>query len=315
MKWGFNIKDTVYIGLIAVGLFFGYRLYKDLTAKVEAQTIAYKQLADNIARSSSEFVTKKDLNDFGNKVSKSFDLMKGDINKLGGKVVAVGQTVAQLEENISLNQASTSSETVQLGNGTTTTTEFKRIDNLEGLPMAWSKYTLGREKPWDIGTYPLEFHINTVLGLTEDDQVIPENELIVYNNSLAETKDKPFKLKIVSSDFKQIKPNTKQFFWWAPHIDFGVNGGATLTGHAVMGLDVGFSVMAYGRTKNDNDWRVLRGSFGLRDKFKEPQFTISPVGYNLGQIIPIISDLWIYPTVGVGFTNGYSLGLTLGTTL
>lgn len=315
MKWGFSAKDIIYITLIAVGLFFGYRLYKDLTAKVEAQKIAYEQLAENIVRSSSEFVTKSDLNKFGDKISASFDMMKNDIHKLGGEVVAVGNTIAQLEEYIEKNQASDTIEEVELEDGTKTTAEFKRIDNKDGLPMAWARYTLGKGLPWDTGTYPLEFHVNTVLGLTEDDQVIPEHELVVYNKGIEELKDTPFPLMITSSDFKQIRPDTKQFFWWAPHIDFGVNGGATLTGHATMGLDIGFSIMAYGHTKNDNDWRLLRASFGLRDKFKEPQFTLSPVGYNLGKVIPIVSDLWLYPTVGFGFSDTYSLGVTIGTTL
>ena len=37
MKWGFNAKDLVYMSLIGVGLFFGWRLYTDQTTKIDDQ--------------------------------------------------------------------------------------------------------------------------------------------------------------------------------------------------------------------------------------------------------------------------------------
>ena len=312
---GFNVKDVIYISLIAVGLFFGYRMYKDLTAKVEDQKIAYAQLAENIARSSSEFVTKSDLNKFGEKISGSFTLMQDDIKKLGGEVVSVGQTIAQLEAHVEANQSSDAVEEITGEEGTIVIEHFKKIKNKEGLPLSWAKFKLGSEQPWTTGTYPLEFHINTVLGLTKDDKVIPEHELVVYNTGDPEVKDKPFKVKITSSIFKQIKPKTMTFFWWAPHLDFGINMGANLlSGEAIFGLDLGFAAMAYGRTKNDNIWRFARASVGTRDKFSDFQFTLSPLGYNLGSSLPLISDVWIWPTLSFGFGDTYGIGATVGTT-
>lgn len=316
MKAGFTIKDIVYIGLIGIGLFFGYQLYKDLTAQIEDQKVAYKQLADNIARSSSEFVTKDDLDKFGDKVSKSFDIMKKDIKKLGGQVIGISNTVAELEAHTDRDQESDHTAQVDDGQGGKTTQDFKKIKNGDGLPMAWAMYTVGKELPWTTGTYPLEFHINTILGTTKNDKIIPVHELLVYNNKDPETKGKPFKIKIKSSTFKQTKPDQYTFFKWAPHLDFGANVGASLTGKAVFGADLGFSIMAYGRTKNDNLWRFGRVSLGLRDKFSKPQLTGSPIGYNLGKLIPLISDMWIYPTIGFGFGSGdtYSLGASIATT-
>ena len=316
MKWGFNAKDLVYMTLIGIGLFFGWRLYTDLTQQISDQKVAYKQLSENVARASNQFVTKHDLDEFGKEISGSFNIMKADIKKLGGQVTTVGQTIAKLEAHVERDAASDHTAEVELPDGTTTRQDFKKIKNEEGLPMAWSMYTIGKEHPWTVGTYELEFHINTVLGVTEDDQIIPENELVVFNNQDAETKGKPFKLPIVSSMFKQTMPNQSQFFLWAPHLDFGLNVGAALTGEGILGPDLGFSVMAYGKTKNDNEWRFARLGIGTRDGFHKPQVTLSPVGYNLGKFIPLLSDLWLWPTAsfGIGDFGSYGLGATISTT-
>lgn len=310
-----SLKDSIYIGLILTGLFFGYRLYKDMSATVEAQKIAYEKLAENIARSSSEFVTKRDLENFGDSISDNFDFMKKDIKKLGGQVVAVGQTVAVLKENITKDAPSDTTAEIPSENGTSTTKEdFKKIKTKDGLSLAWATYKNGYTNPWTVGTYPLEFQINTILGTNKDDQLIPVHELLVFNNKDPDNVGKPYKLDVTSSTFKQTRPTEKTFFLWAPHVDFGFNAGATLNGSGVYGVDVGFSTMAYGRTKNDNTWRFVRGSFGLRDRFSDPQFTLSPVGYNIGEPLPILSDVWLYPTVGFGFKDAYGLGFSLSTT-
>ena len=103
-----------------------------------------------------------------------------------------------------------------------------------------------------------------------------------------------------------------QWYWWAPHLDLlGFVGGGP-ENLPYLGASVGVSFMGYGATENDLSWRVLRisGDFGT-----DVGIGITPALYNLGELIPLISNLWIGPHISKGLNTSWTLGLVLGAQL
>ncbi len=108
-----------------------------------------------------------------------------------------------------------------------------------------------------------------------------------------------------------LKPKDKQWYWWAFKINLQGSVGADFTGKGRAMFGIGFSPFAYGLTKNDNMLRLL--NIGASYDGQYPVLTLSPVGYNLGQVIPLITDLWVWPTYGIGSSQMVliSIGKTL----
>lgn len=122
------------------------------------------------------------------------------------------------------------------------------------------------------------------------------------------------KFEIERFQYVVEKPDQKQWFWWAPHVDLGVLMLAgTVPPRFTTGGSFGFSPFAYGLTVNDLDWRFLRVSFDLSDGL--PGVGLTPVVYNLGQLIPLISNFWVGPHVGYGMPGEWKVGLFLGVML
>ena len=119
------------------------------------------------------------------------------------------------------------------------------------------------------------------------------------------------KLQVTKFEVIVKDERTKSWYWWAPHIDVGVPIGVRLAPpELMMGGSIGFSFSGYGKTKNDLDWRVLRLSL---DMIKDtPAVGFTPVLYNIGQKIPVVSNIWLGPHLNWQPLNRWSLGVLLG---
>jgi len=128
------------------------------------------------------------------------------------------------------------------------------------------------------------------------------------------TKERILKVPVTKFAVVVEKPDDKQFFWWAPHIDVGALAGAKLTPPDLsLGGSLGFSPFAYGRTVNDLDWRFLRVSFDLADN--RPGVGVSPVAFNVGQHLPLFSNIWLAPHVTYIISEGWAVSLFVGAVL
>jgi hypothetical protein len=109
-------------------------------------------------------------------------------------------------------------------------------------------------------------------------------------------------------------PNQKSLFWWAPHFDVGALGMLQLPlPQFTTGGSIGVSISGYGLTVNDLDWRFLRFSFDLSDGL--PGMGLAPMAYNLGRLMPLISNLWVGPHVGYSLNSNWKIGLFMGAVL
>jgi hypothetical protein len=106
------------------------------------------------------------------------------------------------------------------------------------------------------------------------------------------------------------KPDAKQWFWWAPHLDVAALLMTGATPRLATGGSLGVSLFGYGLTVNDLDWRVLRVSMDLVDGVAG--LGLTPATYNLGTFIPLISNLWIGPHGSYDVNMNWKLGLLVG---
>lgn len=103
-----------------------------------------------------------------------------------------------------------------------------------------------------------------------------------------------------------------KWFWWAPHLDILGFVGAGPDTLPYLGGSLGVSFMGYGHTEDDLSWRVLRisGDFGT-----DVGIGLTPALYNLGDLIPLISNLWVGPHISKGLNTQWTLGIVLGAQL
>lgn len=95
-------------------------------------------------------------------------------------------------------------------------------------------------------------------------------------------------------------------FMLAPHFDMGGAPGVH-DGKFYAAVSFGTSVWGYGRSENDLTWRFLRLSANVtRDSLGAG---IAPVMVNVGDPLPVFSNLWIGPQYS--FDNKYGMGLEL----
>lgn len=121
--------------------------------------------------------------------------------------------------------------------------------------------------------------------------------------------------KLELTSFEVVESNTlaSKMMWWDPKLDIGIGFGMNTTPNFVGTADVGFSAMAYGKTKYDIDWRFLRVGIGFTDT-KNAVLTFSPAMYNFGKKLPLLSNLWLTPSVGLTLpkpTPTFTLGTTV----
>lgn len=327
---GFKVRDAFY-GVIIVGLvFFGWRAYKDLGDNVQSVHIAYKQLTETLARAQNDLVSKKDLQEFASQTNMDMNKIKSDLQDLNAHLVAVGQTVASIDGRIESNQSPDHEEphTPPTQPTTCTTCDLfgyttKRVATdimLGDMPFGEVWFDASNEKPFTTKYDAIDVKVSTVIG--EQDDSTHDGIMVFYHTISTVNKTDPnlagkeFVLKTTSSEYKQLLEKSTQFYWWAPHLDLAIDNTLTLQSDTFFnpGASLGLSIMGYGRTKNDLDWKFIRVGIGANVE-KNFYLTLQPVEYNIGKFIPLLSDLWVGIGASYDFSNTWGLSLSISTTL
>jgi hypothetical protein len=117
------------------------------------------------------------------------------------------------------------------------------------------------------------------------------------------------KLELDRFEIVVQKPEQKEFFLWAPHVDLGAFFGTDIPFSFFGGASIGFTSSGYGLTKNDLSWKFFRLGADITEETVGVSF--SPAQYRISDLLPLVSNLYIGPYVSM-FTNGNkSLGLIL----
>lgn len=119
-------------------------------------------------------------------------------------------------------------------------------------------------------------------------------------------------LKLTHLDILTSNDLPKRMMWWNPKVDLGLGMGITSKLGFGWVADLGFSVAAYGVTKDDITWRFLRLGMGVAPGGFS--LTLSPAQLNVGKFLPLISNMWLTPYAGYNFGESvghFGLGLSV----
>jgi len=103
-----------------------------------------------------------------------------------------------------------------------------------------------------------------------------------------------------------------KFYWWVPHLDAGVSIGVTNRTQLHTGGNLGLSAMGYGLAKNDLTWRFARVGLEMAES---SGLSVDPVMWNLGSMVPLISNLWLSPHMVFREDEQIVLGILFGAVL
>ena len=109
-----------------------------------------------------------------------------------------------------------------------------------------------------------------------------------------------------------------RFLWWDPHMDMSIglglrNDSSIENLHWEGASSVGLTVVSYGLSSKDLAWRFARLSFGIG---QEVSIGFTPVLYNVGNDLPVLTNLWVGLSTHYGLTNKkWGTGVTIGANL
>lgn len=296
---------------------------------IESQIVQQKELSDKILRSQSEYASKKDIETFIKQNGFNLKAVEDDLKKLKADVNAVNViligSLGQKRDNIpssgigSINPNPISP--IKCKDGTICPNQdlygylrsqqnlllnenFSNID----VPIGLVGFSAWNSKPWSIDIKPREYKIISVVGKDENQRSYFYNKVTVMIDG------KAYDIPIKNAESKEEYPEPK-WSWWNPRLFIGVDGGIGLNPikpEITASLNVG--IFSYGMYKNQPDFSVLQIGAGVGVVSQKPQVVITPVTYNVGKHIPLMNNMYVGPSLHVGFDGnvGAMLGIRVG---
>jgi len=322
--------------LLLGGIAWGAMFLKQLTdanVQLKNELIEQKKLTQTLIRSSTKWATKGDLDKSLKALltPKDLDELKKDIKSLGARLTAVGHTVGSLGRKVAKLQASDrqgpASAPVAVCkddgrpidvHGYTKRRQTKDLKDANNAPIAQATFDASRASPWSYEVYARKFHLVTAVGKKDSGQMSFHHTL---KYEVPGQSPKLFPIELSSSEYLQI-PRSKRFWWWNPRLDIHFFAGARVWQFASgpgrpdsipsVGVDLGFSISSYGETKVDSLWRFFRFGGGYDAERQAARFSFAPATINLGNPIPLLTNLYVGPHAAIDTAGGLSVALGMG---
>ncbi|MFA5758414.1 MAG: hypothetical protein WC942_03430 [Clostridia bacterium] len=285
---------------------------------IETSMVGYKDLGDGLIRSQSGYATKKDLESIIKEQGIALQDVKKDLKVLGAdlkgiqyvKVYStgyVGSNIGSTETTPNPNPPDKGNE-LKDSHGYFSNTQWlgltEPFEDGTKVPIGRAGFSAWQEKPWDLEILPRSYQSTTVLGVDE------KGRHYSYNKFNVTVDNKTYTLPITESKLVERYPDPKIYF--NPKLYLSIDFGASISPplHAELVPNVGLSLLSYGRTKIDTTWSFL--TFGLGYASEESAIVVvaAPINYNVGEQLPIVSNLHIGPSLSVDF--GGNVGLYMG---
>jgi hypothetical protein len=319
-------------GISVVGYFTANSIINS-NAKLKNDIIQFKRLTKDLVRSSNKWTTKDDLENYlkSNITKKDFELLKKDLNSVNSDIEAVGKTIGVIGYRISELEGSdergSSNDNVTICkddgrlidiHGYTKHPQIKNINDINDAPIAKIQFNAINSRPWTYEIYGREYNLTTIVGKREDGQLTFHHKL-AYSVQGVDTKAYP--IHIVSSDYKQLIQENK-WFWFNPRIDASFSVGGVVYSLAnnfgrsnnilSIGLDIGLSLSSYGETKVDSLLRIFRIGLGYNIERQSGMVSFVPLTFNLGKMVPLLTNLYMFPQIGLDTNGGVILSFGTG---
>jgi hypothetical protein len=286
---------------------------------IEQNVIAQKQLVDGIVRSQASWTTKEDMDKFIKDNGVNLKAIQDDLSKLHADVVAANTISAHSNGQHQTDVPSTgtgptnpnppSPDKDPFGYQTRqqTLTLNEDFGTLK-VPVGQVGFSAWKATPWDITINPREYNVTNVVGTDEN------RRLYFYNKFTVKTNDKTYEIPITTAQTVQEVPTAK-FSLWNPRLFLGVDAGVNITqfkGEVTPNVSLG--IMSYGQYKKQPDFSILEVGAGVGTISQKGQVSVTPFTYNIGKSIPLMNNLYIGPSLHIGFNGDISVmgGIRVG---
>lgn len=314
---------------MAAGGYFLKRMY-DENQRLMGEVVQFKTLTETLVRSSTQWATKKDLEAALAGMLSKDDLkaVRDDLDKLGASLTAVGRTVGAVRRKVSALEKSDhegppndpvatcpgDGRPIDI-HGYTRAPQIKELKDANEAPIAKAEFNAAEKKPWKYEIYKRKYSLATAVGRKDSGQMTFHHAL---EYEVPGRSNKKFPVELESSKYLQV-PRTRRMFWWTPALDMGAFAGGrvhSITGDPggvfSFGADIGFSFSSYGRTKADSLLRLFRMGAGYDAQRTTAHFSFAPIQANLGDPLPLLTNLWFWPYIGADTGGGIGIGLGMG---
>lgn len=322
---GIIISIISILGLVSV-LLWKINKFSDKQASIEKSVITQKQLDDSIVRSQSQYISKKDLEDWAKTNNLNLKAIKDDLSKLDAKVDGINVTkITTIPVYIKDGQSTKVEpgpkiEQPKCKDGTecpnqdpnaylSSTNYFQLNEKFQNITVPWGMVGFSgfSTKPWSLETFKRQYQSSTIIAHDEDGRIIPYTKFSITTNG------KTYDITTDKSEFVQVYPDPK-FYWWNPKMFIGMDAGYALNNGASSSVTLGFAPFAYGKTKQNPEF-VFAQVFGGYDIVRKDFVVgISPFMWGLGSSSKLFSNTYIGPRVGYEFLNK-NLTISVGVSL
>jgi len=337
-------------GMVALGVALVVLLIFNIKSCIDAKSerdairqdlIEMKRLSDQVVRNQSEYVSKEDLNKFGENLGLNLDEIKNDLANNDAKMVAISKA---LSSSLGRRQTGVPSSwtrpnpnpnpnpvVVTCPDGSEQLCEDVHgfLANSQGLtlsepfpnvevPIGGVVFEAWKEDPWTIDIHPRDYHITTVLGQDRN------GRHYAYNKFEIGVDGKRYLVQIDDAQIKEVLPEP-EFSWWNPRVGLGFHGGVAFDTSlptpdadvvsATVGPTISFSPFSYGRLDSQPDWVFARVGVGIDAVHRSAVFSLAPAMWNIGSKVEFIQNTYLGPVItvdhqgrvggGIGFTTDF----------
>lgn len=294
----------------------------EIPTEVLVQLEANKIMIKNLTSSNEE--AKELINRLKSENGQQSTLLEyviKDNKKKDSKLEEVGILIATLERTV--EKLKTEADVAKVPATTGDSEEDARRDKLayemkkiytkdaegEDFLWAWAMYFPNEDpdKKWKTGTYPVEFHATVVESENENGTFDRAIEAHLENNTTNETKGKEFPVELTSVEWEKFEIKDKKFYWWNPRLGLG----ATFTSEGIA-PKLDFSVISYGKTKRDMDWRFLTFGLGVYENEDDDNILVGsfePFSWNIGNAVPMIENFFVGPIITYDTDSNVAYGI------
>lgn len=314
-----NIKEIIAAILlitVSVLLFFVIKNQREIIAKqnsIETSIIEQKQLANDIIRAKSSYVTGDQLQSLlkENKIDikKDLDTLRADVK---GMNVTVIKTIYEKQTDVpSDGHEVKPGETVSIDKfGYLNNRQYINVSEQfadKQVPFGKVGFSAWKEMPWDKEVFEREYRHVGVLSYDKDGKGYYHNKFSVKVDG------KEYDIKIDNSSFYEEFPSNHWGFH--PRVFVGAGFGSTLPQPKFSSLVSGGVALFYnGKTSTDPDWIFAIPGIGYDVSNRKVNGELGLAYYNIGHHLPLVDNIFLGPSIGVSFDGKYSIlvGLKFG---